>query len=753
MEPIDRTKIPGKWQDTNGTTHHVFERLDVVSKCGGETARTSIKVDKGKFKLDKKKLIRATDTELEWTGSRGNKELWRRVGDVPSSAPAPTHSATTLPTLPTLPTVSTKPLTSLDSGPTATPPTEKKAPSRPTVATQSSRFESKTSKAAAKALRSKQYHGGYSRYGGEDEDDLEEDDGRAAYPLITLSVDSALNTPSRLGEAERRLLRIVRNVVKDSEYTDIVDSAQFVAAEGTPNDASLRERKMLVELRKITTSVYISSCAPAEKVQPSSGYEYFSFSRYSRNRTPEVEAAPKKTDIFGVAEEQSFSLTEAVQKVRDKDMTEAIKTFQGCLEIGRRYKIANPEEKEIEYGKLLYIAQDFYTKVIEQNESDEEEGDDAGGEGAEDTMAQQRARVSKRTRIVTIKDRLEELGLDISLLEEPCIHLATTPVPRLEDSRELSKACKRKSKTVERLAKKYANSSADLEAVKQVIYALDDRNVGIAQNVTPVATMIALLKKHFAPSEGGAVEPARSLAIDEGRGGSRLTHEHDKQYFFVLQSLTFWKHILTDIAHLWVIMEQDFLETSCPLQHTGQGVNRMAKCPNLYNAVNEAVERARQDLGGWVGSSRVHMGDHQVPNGLHFIDKYTQIPKILQPIINTLRCLDNMEKKDPMQSQCMVEVCRQPHKSVLCSRRTPPPHPPHPSHTPPPQAFGSVEELQIQILRDFFRFGFDGSGGDTDDDAGSCVDGRLTSSWNWCSLLKTKPFYAAFLLSGFSSFV
>jgi hypothetical protein len=41
--------------------------------------------------------------------------------------------------------------------------------------------------------------------------------------------------------------------------------------------------------------------------------------------------------------------------------------------------------------------------------------------------------------------------------------------------------------------------------------------------------------------------------------------------------------------------------------------------------------------------------------------------------------------------------------------------------------YGGVEATRKMILRDFFRHGFDGSG----DDGGSCVDGRLTSSWNW----------------------
>ena len=41
---------------------------------------------------------------------------------------------------------------------------------------------------------------------------------------------------------------------------------------------------------------------------------------------------------------------------------------------------------------------------------------------------------------------------------------------------------------------------------------------------------------------------------------------------------------------------------------------------------------------------------------------------------------------------------------------------------------------------------------DNDMDAGSCVDGRLTSAWNWCQNLKSKEFYPIFLLAGFTSF-
>ena len=50
--------------------------------------------------------------------------------------------------------------------------------------------------------------------------------------------------------------------------------------------------------------------------------------------------------------------------------------------------------------------------------------------------------------------------------------------------------------------------------------------------------------------------------------------------------------------------------------------------------------------------------------------------------------------------------------------------------------FGTPEAARKLILADFFRHAFDGSGADNYYDAGSCIDGRLTSAWNWCSKKK-----------------
>jgi hypothetical protein len=112
-------------------------------------------------------------------------------------------------------------------------------------------------------------------------------------------------------------------------------------------------------------------------------------------------------------------------------------------------------------------------------------------------------------------------------------------------------------------------------------------------------------------------------------------------------------------------------------------------------------------------------------------------------------------------------------------------------HTYIKTGFGSAEKLKKIILFDFFRNAFDGSGADNFFDAGasyarvpvisafsfrvfrhctqtmhmitashdaavsfagSCIDGRLTSAWNWCATLPEKEFYPVFLLSGFIGF-
>lgn len=179
-------------------------------------------------------------------------------------------------------------------------------------------------------------------------------------------------------------------------------------------------------------------------------------------------------------------------------------------------------------------------------------------------------------------------------------------------------------------------------------------------------------------------------------------------------------HTFLDMFHLWYLAEQDLLSDvlSYRLRNTGQGLNRVQPAPKTTRLMNIILHKAQQSLGSWVGSSVIHMGDHNVPNALMFIDKYTQIYRILLPICNTLQQLPEIYNSKPALRSYVDDE------------------------------FGGIEECKKEILSDFFRHGFDGSGADNFFDAGSCIDGRLTSAWNWCARLEKKRYFPVFLLTG-----
>lgn len=47
--------------------------------------------------------------------------------------------------------------------------------------------------------------------------------------------------------------------------------------------------------------------------------------------------------------------------------------------------------------------------------------------------------------------------------------------------------------------------------------------------------------------------------------------------------------------------------------------------PLLLRAMSGILGRCQSAIGSWVGSSVIHLGDHNVPNALFFLNKYTQV--------------------------------------------------------------------------------------------------------------------------------
>lgn len=275
--------------------------------------------------------------------------------------------------------------------------------------------------------------------------------------------------------------------------------------------------------------------------------------------------------------------------------------------------------------------------------------------------------------------------------------------------------------------------------IRLCLYSISDNNSFLNSNKKPVEDCIQLLLQYFNPSK---VSGSQSLAIHDGSNdGSRITHSHEKQFHYVHQSLVLWAAILEDTFRLWYLSEIDLLQNQnvYDLKQTGQGLQRVQPSPRVYSAMHEILASSKRKLGEWVGSSVIHLGDNNVPNALIFIDKYTQVSRILGPLVTTLSNLEKAISDNEGLSRYM-------------------------------NSYGGIEKAKKDILHDFFRFAFDGSGincsflliifevilscigGFNDFDAGSCIDGRLTSAWNWCANISSKPYYSLFRLTGFLSF-
>jgi len=119
------------------------------------------------------------------------------------------------------------------------------------------------------------------------------------------------------------------------------------------------------------------------------------------------------------------------------------------------------------------------------------------------------------------------------------------------------------------LVQRYSSSCLTEEHLLQCLYSISDNNSFLLFNRDPVDRMIAYLKHFFRPNE---VEPGFSLGISGGYEGARLTHNHQRQYNYALQSLTLWREISHDMFKLWCLAESDLLGegNSYRLQNTGQ---------------------------------------------------------------------------------------------------------------------------------------------------------------------------------------
>lgn len=386
------------------------------------------------------------------------------------------------------------------------------------------------------------------------------------------------------------------------------------------------------------------------------------------------------------------------QLIADRDFSDLQDFFQSCFEIGRRHKVMNPDKLRDTYGKLMYMLMDSTEPAIQELLG------------------------FRCTRpLLTVSNFLDGGGAS-RLLDDPKLPIAIAEIRTYGRSRqEIQTDIKMKEKVRDSLAKKYQTKDLNSEDLLRCMYSLGDNNSYIRFNRDPIDRMIDYLEENFNPT---LIEEGFSLAIFGGKQGARLTHNHSRQYCYVKQTLTLWREISHEMFKLWFMADRDMLAENnhYRLQNTGQGLQRVQGAGNVGRTMSQIISRCQKKIGSWVGSSVVHLGDHNVPNALMFIDKYTQVPRILNPLVLALEELPKIAEADPAV------------KSYVNS------------------LYGDMTSCRKHILADFFRHAFDGGGADNSFDAGSCIDGRLTSAWNWCSKIEKKKYYNIFKLAGFDGF-
>ncbi|EDO08243.1 hypothetical protein BBOV_III006820 [Babesia bovis T2Bo] len=476
--------------------------------------------------------------------------------------------------------------------------------------------------------------------------------------------------PLRLTLGERKLMRLLDSTLHVSEYTDKID----ILHEGN------KARKIVREIKEV--------CAI----------------------------------LSGLAVAHNYD--DGQRLVKDREYDANAEFFRSVFEIGRRYKILNPDKIRNSYGKLIYFLMDSRKPEIQELLNF-------------DCVAP----------VKTVFTLLSSKRRGLELLQDPKLKYATMEItPEGKSRYEVQREISTKEEAVKYLTNKYARKkgimgiefsfltrpfsstqevSDDVEMtpdeVQTCIYSLSDHNSHLRAFRRPCDIMIAYLKDNYNPQDSN---PKYNLSINAGCEGSRLSHGHARQFTYVLQSLTLWREIAHDMFALWHYAEADLLDPDNPyrLRNTGQGLNRVQDGHHVVSGMRKILYRVQQKVGTWVGSNMVHLGDHNVPNSFMFIDKYTQIPRILSPIVSCIEKIPELYKStDAMKTYIDTQ-------------------------------FGGPKHLKMLILTDFFRHAFDGSGADNFNDAGSCIDGRLTSAWNWCSKIEKKAYFPVFLLTSFCGF-
>jgi hypothetical protein len=489
--------------------------------------------------------------------------------------------------------------------------------------------------------------------------------------------------PLRLTQEERALLTVLENTLHVSEYTDHVDVAS--------NRRGLKARRILDGI--------LEACHIATGLVGASAQEPTLTQVVSENDKHHEQLGKKKAKKkFRKGKKKQVSVVSTIPSSSwaSRDPQDNAALFQTMCEIGRRNKVLNPSSMRTTYGKLMYLLQDSQNSTVAKSLG-----------------------FSLHKDLVLVQPYLEEYEA-VALLDDARLLTATQFIAitnergRRLEREEIGELVEEKRRAVDALLQEYSSPKLSESNVKRVIDSIADAIAYVESNVAPVKRMLQYLEENFDPREpkgkfslqlSGSSRPSYSSygqqytkygmsAFRNDSSGATLSHSHSTQFTFVWQSLRLWMRTQENMHRLWLCADEDLLSTGTAyhLYNTGQGLNRVQSCPRVAKVMRSLLSATQQEAGSpWVGLSVIHLGDRDVPNALMFIDKYTQIPRFLHPVVEFLDGLEEM-----CRDECIGEYVK--------------------------KQFQSSERLKMIVLTDWCKHSFDGSG----DDGGSCIDGRIT---------------------------
>ncbi len=208
--------------------------------------------------------------------------------------------------------------------------------------------------------------------------------------------------------------------------------------------------------------------------------------------------------------------------------------FARIFEIGRRFKINNPDKMRSNYGKLICILQD----LANPNTFD----------------------FKCNAPISTVESYLSSLNCTDLLQEKTVDSICRVVDLRVLSIEQQQQLAMEKKKCVSELHSKFVESGRmTSDQLNLILNSISDGNNYVAQSRHPVDRMINYLKLYFSETEEkkSGLDDESSLAIMSGRGGSCLTHSHSTQFKFVFQTLQLWREIQNQMFRLWMVSERE----------------------------------------------------------------------------------------------------------------------------------------------------------------------------------------------------